>query len=286
MEFDRFVRIFAKNKDMENVEKIEGRDTSLLVHIEYSKPIELQDFVTSMEAIGGLFCDFAAKNGQYREMTQAKLYVEKIENGCIDIFLCEAVSAGLLPFVENINIIFEFASYVKTVAEYYLSRKGSKPSLEMQEAKNFRDMLEVPANDNKGVMTIGAITKGDNTNVFNNCTFNFQGSNSFQNQIEKDIEKMKSAQPSGNVFKRQLMTIYQIRGDMSSNTGNKAVIDAITPKKLNVVFETDELKRKILNSEENPIRKAYLVDVVLMTVEGRQTAYKVTALHDVIDLSD
>lgn len=188
--------------------------------------------------------------------------------------------------MENINIILEFSLYIKTVMEYCLSRKGEKPKLDLQEARNFRDLLEISANDNKGEMSIGAVIKTDTGNVYNNCVFNFQGSNSSQNQIEKDIEEMKSAQPSGNVFKRQLMTIYQIRGDMSSNTGNKAVIDAITSKKLNVVFETDELKRKILNSEENPIRKAYLVDVVLMTVEGRQTAYKVTALHDVIDLSD
>lgn len=283
---DRFIRIFAKNKAMKDVEKIESRETALLVHIEHSKPIELKDFTTSLEALRGLFCDFAAKNGQSKEQTQAKLYVEKIENGCIDIFLCEAVSAGLLPFIENINIILDFSLYIKTVMEYFLLRKGEKPKLDLQEAKNFRDLLEISANDNKGEMSIGAVVKTDTGNVYNNCVFNFQGSNSSQNQIEKDIEEMKSAQPSGNVFKRQLMTIYQIRGDMSSNTGNKAVIDAISPKKLNVVFETDELKRKILNSEENPIRKAYLVDVVLMTVEGRQTAYKVTALHDVIDLSD
>ncbi len=271
---------------MKDVEKIESRETALLVHIEHSKPIELKDFTTSLEALRGLFCDFAAKNGQSKEQTQAKLYVEKIENGCIDIFLCEAVSAGLLPFIENINIILDFSLYIKTVMEYFLLRKGEKPKLDLQEAKNFRDLLEISANDNKGEMSIGAVVKTDTGNVYNNCVFNFQGSNSSQNQIEKDIEEMKSAQPSGNVFKRQLMTIYQIRGDMSSNTGNKAVIDAISSKKLNVVFETDELKRKILNSVENPIRKAYLVDVVLMTVEGRQTAYKVTALHDVIDLSD
>ena len=80
------------------------------------------------------------------------------------------------------------------------------------------------------------------------------------------------------------MKIYQVRGDMTSNTGNKAVIDAISNKKLNVVFETDELKHKILNSEDNPIRKAYLVDVLLMTIEGKPAAYKVIALHDIIPL--
>lgn len=80
-------------------EILEGKDTALLVHIEHSKPIELQDFITGLEGLGGLFRDFAAKNGQDKEQAQAKLYVEKIENGCIDIFLCDAVSASLIPFM-------------------------------------------------------------------------------------------------------------------------------------------------------------------------------------------
>ena len=40
----------------------------------------------------------------------------------------------------------------------------------------------------------------------------------------------------------------------------------------------------IRHSDSNPTKKAYLVDVVLLTVNGKIAAYKVMALHDVIDL--
>ena len=81
-----------------------------------------------------------------------------------------------------------------------------------------------------------------------------------------------------------LQICIQMRSDMETDKGNMAVIDAISKNKMAVVFETDELKEMILHSDSNPTKKAYLVDVVLLTVNGKIAAYKVMALHDVIDL--
>lgn len=259
---------------------------ALLVHIEHSKPIEINEFVSSLNAIGNLFSSFAQNKGDSKELSQAKLYVEKIEEGCIDIILCETVTACLIPFIENINIIFEFSSYIKCVLEYYTKGAGSKPALNLQEGKSFRDLLTVTAGDNKGEMTIGAINKDNKGQVFNNCTFNFHESNSAQNQLEKEIELIKIIQPTDEVRHRELMTIYQMRSDMNTDTGNKAVIDSISKKKLGVVFETDELKSRILNSDYNPTKKAFLVDVIAQTIGGKLAAYKVIALHDTIDLDE
>ena len=162
---------------------------AILFHIEHSKPIEISEFVTSLNAIGNLFSLFAKKNGDCKEAAKSKLYVEKIEEG-----------------------------------------------------------------------------------------------NSAQNQLEKEIKSIKSVQPVTDMYSRQLMTIYQMRSDMETDKGNMAVSDAISKNKMAVVFETDELKEMILHSDSNPTKKAYLVDVVLLTVNGKIAAYKVMALHDVIDL--
>ncbi len=102
--------------------------------------------------------------------------------------------------------------------------------------------------------------------------------------VGKGIKSIKSVQPVTDMYSRQLMTIYQMRSDMETDKGNMAVIDAISKNKMAVVFETDELKEMILHSDSNPTKKAYLVDVVLLTVNGKIAAYKVMALHDVIDL--
>lgn len=83
------------------------------------------------------------------------------------------------------------------------------------------------------------------------------------------------------------MGVYQVRSDAGTNTGNKAIIDEIYKgKKIALVFETDELKNAILFSEINPTRKVFQVDVQVQTANDKVVAYKVIALHEIIDLED
>ena len=259
---------------------------AILVHIEHSKPIEVSEFVKSINAIGNLFSTFAKKNGSTKDMSQAKLYVEKIEEGCIDIFLVENVMASMLPFVENMNILLEFSLYLKGAIEYFAKGKGRKPDLELQEMRDLKDVFAITSGDNHGETSIGALAKENKGCIFNGCTFNFQESNSAQNQLERAIEVSRKSNPAGEMYTRQLMTIYQMRSDRHTDYGNKAVIDAISKRKLGVVFETEDLKEKILHSDENPTKKAFLVDVIVQTVNGKPAAYKVMALHDIVDLEE
>lgn len=264
----------------------ENEANAILVHIEHSRPIEINEFTRSLNAIGSLFSSYVKKEGGSKEMAQAKLYVEKIEEGSIDIILVEIITAGLIPFAENVNTILNFSSYLKKTIEYFTKSIGPKPELDLQEAKDLKDVFAITSGDNKGTTSIGALVKDNKGYVFNNCTFTFNESNSAQNQIERDIELCRQTSPDGDVYSRQLMTIYQMRSDMRTDCGNKAAIDAISKRKLGVVFETDALKERILHSDENPAKKAFLVDVVVLTSGGKPVAYKVMALHDVVDLEE
>lgn len=266
---------------------LEVRDTALLVHIKHTKPIEMSEFVSSLSALNGLYSSYVRKNGGSKELSQSKLSVEKIEKGSIDIYLCDLVAATIIPFLENANVILEFASYVKNVYDYFMKGKGEKPSLDAQECDNFSDILNVVAADQGATMSIGAVSKTNSGNVFHNCTFNFGDSNSAQNQIGREKEIIKSVEPTDEIFSRVLMQIYQLRSDADSNKGNKAIIDEIQRgKHIPVVFESDILKGQILFSDANPTRKAFQVDVKVQTLNGKIVAYKVTALHDIIDLDD
>ena len=73
---------------------------------------------------------------------------------------------------------------------------------------------------------------------------------------------------------------------MKEDKGNKAIIEEISKNKIPVVFDTDELKNRILNSDSNPVKRAFFVDVEVKTINSRIVAYNVLALHDVIDLDE
>lgn len=267
-----------------NPMELQPKDTALLVKIKHSKPIEVKDFVATINAMGNLFDGFCRANGDSSEARKAKLYVEKIEHGSIEIFLTEAVTALALPFMENMNLIMEFAGHIKDVIYYFTKGLGTKPELSLPELRNYHDVFAVTAGDNKGETQIGAIRIGDTHNVYNNCVFNYQDSNSSQNQIQRTEQELRDELPTETVYRRRLLTIHQMRSDSNTDKGNQGHIDELNKRPLSLVFESDELKNRILYSSENPTLQAYLVDVVVLTTGGRPVAYKVTDLHDIIPL--
>ncbi len=285
----KIMRIFAsvikKLKVMDA--KLDPKDTALLVHIEHSKPIEVKDFIATINAVGNLYSNYVKKNADCKEMANAKLYVEKIEKGCIDVYLCELVSCAMIPFMENANTIFDFAKMLKDVVTYYISGRGDEPKFSLPEIKSFKDIFAVTANDRGSTTSIGAISKTINGNVYNNCTFNYNDSNSAQNQLaRKEAELSVPTEDGDDIRKNQLMTIHQMVGDMALDKGNKAVIDSISKRKVGVLFDDDKIKNQILHMDGNPTKKAFYVDVSLMYANEKLAAYRVLKLHDIIDLEE
>ncbi|MGN8725557.1 hypothetical protein [Segatella copri] len=267
--------------------KLDPKDTALLVHIDHSKPIEIKDFIATLNAVGSLYSSYVKNNADCKKMANAKLYVEKIEKGCIDVYLCELASCAMIPFMENVNTILDFAKMLKDVVSYYISGQGSEPKFSLSEMKACKDLFSVSANDRGSTTSIGAISKTINGNVYNNCTFNYNDSNSAQNQIaRKEAELSVPTENGEDIRKNQLMTIHQMVGDMALDKGNKAVIDAISKRKIGLLFDNDEIKNQVLHMDGNPTKKAFYVDVSLMYANERLAAYRVLKLHDIIDLEE
>lgn len=255
----------------------------LRIHIKNSQPVDVSDFTKTMSAFGTLFSNFAQKNGKSKEEANAKLYVSKIIEGSIDIHLVELASLAVIPFVENSNLILEFAKHIKSIYDYFVLSKGDKPELNVPELKGVHDMVSIPANDRNGLMTVQVINDNAGNVIFEGCTFNHIEGNGIQNQSDNALKERKALSNEGDIYRKQLMTIYQVRKD-GADRGNKGVIDAISDRKLGLVFDSDTLEDDILRSAQNPMLKGYIVDVIVQTVLGKPAAYKIMALHDVIDL--
>ncbi len=257
-------------------------DTALLVHIEHSKPIEVGDFVASFKALNYLYCSFLKKKGQTNK--RASLYVEKVEKGSIDFFLCDVALGSVIPLMENLNTILEFANYLKNVFIYFIKGNGECPKLTAQECSQLSDVVGVVASDNKANMQINVVNKNNGDVKFYGCNFTFAESNSMQNQLRKMEDGLKNEVSDADIHNRVMMVMYQVRSENASDKGNLAIIEEICEgKHIPVVFASDELKNKVLYSEDNPTQKAFQVDIQLQTVGGK-IIYKVLALHDVVDL--
>ncbi|MCI7348961.1 MAG: hypothetical protein MSN12_14375 [Bacteroides stercoris] len=262
----------------------ENKQDILRIHIENSQPVEVADFTKTMNAFGALFASFAQKNGKSKEEANAKLYVSKIIEGSIDIHLVELATMGIIPFVENSNLILDFAKHIKSIYDYYVKGSSFKPELTPADLRNVHDMVSVPANDRNGVMSVQVIRGNVDSILYSGCTFNYIEGNGIQNKSDYEQKEIRSVSDNGDVYKKQLMAIYQVRE--GEGVGNKAIIDAISSKALALLFDSKVLEDEILRSEINPIKSAYYVDVMILTAQGRPAAYKVMALHDIISLDE
>ena len=263
----------------------ENKQEILRIHIENSQPVEVADFTKTMNAFGALFASFAQKNGKSKEEANAKLYVSKIIEGSIDIHLVELATMGIIPFVENSNLILDFAKHIKSIYDYYVKGASFKPELTPADLRNVHDMVSVPANDRNGVMSVQVIRGNVDSILYSGCTFNYIEGNGIQNKSDYEGGyAIWGIADDGDVYKKQLMAIYQVR--KGEGVGNKAIIDAISSKALALLFDSKVLEDEILRSDINPIKSAYYVDVMILTAQGRPAAYKVMALHDIISLDE
>lgn len=82
---------------------------------------------------------------------------------------------------------------------------------------------------------------------------------------------------------RQCELLYLTRVDKhEAAAGNRGVIESISLKSFPVIF-TGNIHQRIFEAGDL-FRKFYIVDVVVQTVNGVPSAYKVTRLHDVCDM--
>lgn len=254
---------------------------TLLIHIEQTKPIEINDFTKSLNGLCGLFTLYAAEKGMCA--TTPKLYVSKIQEGCIEVFL--QLAEAFVPFAAEANIYFDFVAHISQLKKFLVKGEGEKPVLSKVELDNISDSMAFVVKDANGFVDIKAID--DSTkNVFNNCNFFFQDGNVVQNQAERLKNELSTTMELNQVtYSKKLLTIKQAKGDIKAKTGNKGSIDDLySGKQFPLSFDNDDLKQQILKDEgTNPFTKAFLVDVEVRTAGGRPIYY-ITALHDIVDL--
>ncbi len=283
------MRIFASvTKKLKVMDaKLDTKDTAIRVHLHHTQPVEVNDFVASVTSISNLFSSYMKENADYKEEVKAKLYVEKIKEGSIDMWLVAPTLVGLIAFADDTNKLCDFVKHINDFIAHFLNGLHPEKKYSISELQDLKEVLAPTSSDRGGQIKIDAININTNQVIIQGTPVAFDSSNSIQNQIKREIEVRKSTEVSDGVHKKVLMQIYQLRNKADSNVGNKAIIDDIfVGKKLPVVFATDELKSEILFSEANPARTGFIVDAEVMTIEGKPKAYKIVGLSDSFPLDE
>ncbi|WP_225783369.1 hypothetical protein [Xenophilus sp. Marseille-Q4582] len=243
----------------------------LQVEIKNVRPIELLDLTNSLSALTVEFGEYIAKHHPEVDAADVKLYVHEVRAGSV-IATLAALSPTLMQGLSYAVTVGDFAEHLRNGFDWLLGRteKAGEPST----ASNLSQIVEPIAKDAGSQLNIGSLT-ASNGGVIN---INFSDANTVQNTARRFIDSQRQA--SSGIQEKVLMHWFQARADSSSKVGDRAIIETISKKPVKTVCATDSLKARMVLSEVNPFQEAFVVDVVVETVNGKPAMYKIIGLHD------
>lgn len=260
----------------------EIQDIRLIFKIDNKQPIELIDLTKSLVSLASQFDKYTSKFGDSKENKEAKLYVKEIKSGSVIVELIELATVGMIPFIDNSNTIIDFASHLKSVAEFFIKGKGNKPELTPSDYKELSTIINPVAKDSGSQLNVSTTVNG---NVTLNFHLNSLETNAIQNLFKNEIESLKIPKQVDGTNERLVLTWYQARNDPKSVLGNKGIIEELSEKPMNIIFETDAIQEQMLHSDLNPFNTAFVVDVKIQNIQGVPRVYKILKLHEYFEIN-
>ena len=263
-----------------------SEQTVLKVRIANTKPVELLDLTTSLTAMADEYKRHLDASGVELEDKQVHLFIKEVRSGSIEIDLIDLVNyasvTGAAVVAGNFNAVVEFAKTLKQGFDWLAGRTSVVPEMatDRQRLKNYVNMVEPIAKDNGSQIIIapevnGQVTGDININVL------YTDANALQNTAARQIAALK--EPVSGLKEKVLLRWYQTRNSLE-NTGDRAIIESIHPRPLKAIFNSPAIKRSMLQLSENLYSQAFIVDVMVDTIEGSPKLYKIMEMHDHIDL--
>lgn len=245
---------------------IQESPTELVIHIKNIEPIELGDFASSMNAL--------AHEYEHQHKGDVKLLIKEIRQGSIIATLITA-GVAILPFAEHANNIIDFGKHLMSILAYLRGGSSETPPLTQQTLSNINKFIEPIAKDHGSVVQI----EGDNNMII----INSAQAKDIQRNAQIELARLNT--PITGIHKNALLYFNQTRAD-NRQGGDKGVIEAISPKEVKVIFDTPELKNRIIRQSERVYDNAYIVDVKVQTINQKPALYTVIDFHEIVPLDD
>lgn len=254
----------------------------LIIEIKNNNPVELKDFASSMLAVASEYNNYASRTNPSGGGESVKLYINEIRKGSIIASLAPSLAVAL-PLMVELTTILSFTEYLikgfKSLSQSdSISSKLTKKSL-----KNLSKTVAPVANNTNSQMNIYAVD--DSRVVVNNYYMSIDTKKAIdiQRGVDMAIDELDSKGVSG-LYENVLMAYTVTTDNHRQRSSDKVVIDQVDPSKaLNVVYESESIKQRILGDEDNIFNKIYLVSVEVLTSQGRAVAYRIKELKDIFN---
>lgn len=269
-------------------------NTHLILRIETTTPIELNDFVAAFVGFGNQFERF--HDGEYpTEQGNARFYVREVRAGSIIAelvpyvgFTAPVLIGGVLAGVKHANDLAKFVETYGDKIRSYFKKGGREPKASKGELGDWLRTVEAVAHDADGSLSLAVYENGEQRAAFVFDTK--QAREAERNLLEHKMELDKTTDADHT----RVMMVFTRTNVAHAKTGKRSgelvQIDKIHPRPLPIVYAStlaeERIRHEIADADENVYKKAFDVDVNVEMRSDRPIAYRLVALHDVIDLPD
>ena len=265
----------------------------IVLTLDTERPIEINDFVSA----------FTSLSNQYQKFVRASypnvspdfdIYVAEIRPGSIVADLIAWASSTLAPVGHDLQrqIIQQFMRYMGARLTPYFRSGGRLSEATKSDLGDFIGVVQAIATDPHATSKIeAAIYEDKHKKILAAVKFDTSQARVATKEIAGHLIELEHKTASGH--ERVLMVFVQSNikdTGLGKRTGERAVIESISDKDLPVIYASElaeqRIKHEIREADENVFKRGFVVDVNVEDRNGRPVAYRVTHVHQVIDLPD
>ena len=265
---ESFVYLQNMNLDCENVMRI---------HIDNKEAYDLQELTNMLCSLSGLYNNFLIKNGYQIDKNTGRLMVQSVKEGSMIFDLIAPIlpiANDLFNAVKTFNPILEFGNYIKGFFDDL--KEGKETKLEKKDYKYIQNTFGNLGNNCKQDIKVYNI---NNPTIYINCINNdFLTSNAINSICGKKIQKLEEQDKQDTKYEKQLLKLT-----INNKDKIKGIISKIHQKEKQLIM-TDDIKTKIVNDNENPFQKYYLVNLIVHYDNNKIIYYEIIDIIDKIDM--
>jgi hypothetical protein len=262
--------------------------------LQTSQPIEVADFVSAFTALSNQYAKYMTS--EYPTLAEeSTVYVREVRSGSIVADLVPWALARLpsvIAAMDQLLIVERFVSIYGRRLNVFFSDNASGSHDSRSDLKDFMGQVAAIANDPNGKSAIEAVYfEGDEKRVKAALKFNTSQARTATRAIEERRTALENKSDAD--YQRVLMVFYQSNikdTTLGVRTGERVLIEDISPDDRPLIYASklaeEQIKHEIREAEDNVYKKGFIVDVNVELRRGKPIGYRVTNLHQVIDLPD
>ena len=266
--------------------------------LDTDEPIALSNFVGSFVGLGNQFEKFVASEHPGLKM-ESEFFVKEVRAGCIEADLIAVVIPaiqslpGIIDGIDKAQILGKFVSDVGRRISSYFVPGGRDTTATKSDLSDFHKTVGAIAVDPDASGRIEAAMFEDGERKIRSV-FVFTASEARVAQREIEHHRAELSAKSDADHERVLLRFVRPSveaGKPGKPGGERGVIEKLHSKPKPILYASDlaeqRVKHELLQVDGNVFRTLFDVDVnVEMNAGGRPIAYRIMAVHAVVDSAE